>query len=231
MATPPKPPYVEKLEDRGEISIWLVDGAYIRGHIDEEFTTCGQHYHCHYIPENEIWLEKALKKNEWRFCVDHMLVERRLMAQGTTYDDALEAADKIERKERRRTGDIRKLTQSGKELPDPEAVHTRLWKKLNNGVSVWVVNGRLVRSVFDIDFVEGGHNYVYEFVPENEVWIDDETEEKERGFILLHELHERNLMAKGWTYDKAHVDSSILEYHYRHHPDELHEALGKEGWA
>jgi hypothetical protein len=93
------------------------------------------------------------------------------------------------------------------------------------------VNGRLVRSVFDIDFTAGGHDYVYEFVPENEVWIDDDIIETERGFVLLHELHERNQMARGWAYSKAHADSSRLEFRCRHHPDELHDALAAEGWA
>ena len=65
---------------------------------------------------------------------------------------------------------------------------------------------------------------------ENEVWIDNDLEELERPYVLLHELHERNLMAKGWTYSKAHEDSSKLEYHYRHHPNELHTALATEGW-
>jgi hypothetical protein len=65
-------------------------------------------------------------------------------------------------------------------------------------ISIWIVDGRLVRSVFDVDFTEGGHDYVYEFVPQNEVWIDNDLEESERPFVLLHELHERNLMAKGW---------------------------------
>ena len=71
-------------------------------------------------------------------------------------------------------------------------MHERLWKQLENAVSVWIVNGRLVRSVFDIDFTAGGHDHVYEFVPRGEVWIDDAIVEKERGFVLLHELHERN---------------------------------------
>jgi hypothetical protein len=44
-------------------------------------------------------------------------------------------------------------------------------------------------------------------------------------------LHERNRMAKGWPYSKAHAESSELEYRCRHHPDELHEALAAEGWA
>jgi hypothetical protein len=52
---------------------------------------------------------------------------------------------------------------------------------MENGVSVWTVNGRLVRGAFDIDFTAGGHDDVYEFVPAGEVWIDDAIEEKERG--------------------------------------------------
>ena len=102
---------------------------------------------------------------------------------------------------------------------------------LRSPVQVWIVQGRLVRSVFDIDFTAGGHDYVYEFVPANEVWIDDDIAEEERGYVLLHELHERNRMSTGWSYDKAHAESSRLEYHCRHHPDELHEKLAAEGWA
>ena len=92
------------------------------------------------------------------------------------------------------------------------------------------VKGRLVRSVYDIEFTEGGHEHVYEYIPRGEVWIDDDIHENERGFVLFHELHERNLMADGMDYDTAHDESSKLEKHYRKHPDELHEALSREGW-
>jgi hypothetical protein len=63
------------------------------------------------------------------------------------------------------------------------------------------------------------------------VWIDDDIEEDERGYILLHELHERNRMAAGWPYNKAHAESSRLESRCRHHPDLLHDALMAEGWG
>lgn len=225
-----KLPYLEKIDERGNLQVWIVDGSYIRGHIDEEFTNFGRHYSFPFIPKNELWIEKETKDDERKFFIDHLLVEHRLMEKGVPYDKALAEADKVERRERRRAGDMRRLTHHGKELPDGKEVHQRLWKKLENGVSVWIINGRLVRSVFDIDFTEGGHNYVYEFVPENEVWIDDAIEEKERGYVLLHELHEHNRMANGWPYNKAHAESSRLEYRCRHHPDELHEALAAEGW-
>ena len=224
-----QPPYIKKVGQRGTIIIWVVDGTYVRTHLDEEFTNYGEHYGFKCIPKNEFWLDKEAAEDEQQFFIDHLLVEYRLCEKGTSYDDALEAADKAERAERKKAGDVEKLIK-GSNLPDPIKVHVKLWKKLESGVSVWIINGRLVRSVFDIDFTEGGHDHVYEFVPQNEVWIDNDLEEAERPYVLLHELHERNLMAKGWTYSKAHEDSSKIEYYCRHHPSELHAMLAKEGW-
>jgi len=197
-----KPPYLHMDEKRGDYQVWIVDGAYIRGHVDEEFTNFGQHYRYSYIPKNEFWIDQEAEHDERAFFIDHLLVEHDL-----------------------------KVTHQGKELPDATIVHEHLWKKLEKSVSVWIVNGRLVRSAFDIDFTAGGHDHVYEFIPEAEIWIDDAIEEKERGFVLLHELHERNRMEKGMPYSKAHAESSLLEFQCRHHPDELHDALTTEGWA
>jgi hypothetical protein len=126
-------------------------------------------------------------------------------------------------------GDLRKVTE-GKSLPKAERVQERLWKTLPDGVSVWFVKGRLVRSVFDVEFTEGGHEHVYEYVPRGEVWIDDDIHDDELGFVLFHELHERNAMAKGADYNTAHEESSRLERYYREHPAELHQALADEGW-
>jgi hypothetical protein len=226
-----KAPYLRKGEVRGDIQVWIVDGAYLRGHIDEEFTNFGQHYRYPYIPEKEFWIDAEAEDDEQTFFIEHLLVEHRLMAKGASYAEAITEADRVERRERRRAGDVRKVTRRGKELPDPKAAHERLWKTLENGTQVWIVNGRLVRSVFDIDFTAGGHDHVYEFVPQGQVWIDGDIEEKERGFVLLHELHERNRMAEGMPYSKAHNESSRLEFRCRHHPDELHDALAAEGWA
>ena len=231
MEGPLTPPYLQRDETRGDFQVWIVDGVYIRGHIDEEFTNFGQHYRYSYIPLKEFWIDKEAEHDERKFFIEHLLVEHSLMAKGADYGDALTQADQVERRERRRAGDVRKVTHSGKTLPDATRVHETLWKKLENGVSVWVVNGRLVRSAYDIDFTAGGHDHVYEFVPEGEVWIDDAIEEEERGFVLLHELHERNRMALGMSYNQAHAESSRLEFHCRHHPDELHDSLAAEGWA
>lgn len=231
MAAPLKPPYVSRVETRGDYQVWIVDGPYIRGHIDEEFTNFGQHYRYPYIPEKELWIDREGAPDERAFFVEHLLVEHELMARGMAYAEALTRADQAERKERRRAGDVRKATRNGAQLPDGAVAHERLWKTLENGLKVWIVSGRRVRSVFDIDFTAGGHDHVYEFVPAGEVWIDDDIIESERGFVLLHELHERNRMGAGWPYNRAHAESSHLEFHCRHHPDELHDALAAEGWA
>lgn len=224
-----KPPYIRRVGQRGTITIWVVDGTYVRTHIDEEFTNYAQHYAFKFIPEKEFWLDQEASEDEQQFFIDHLLVEYELMKKGVPYNDALEAADKKEQSEREKSGDIEKV-KKGRSLADPSKVHIKLWKTLESGVKVWIVDGRLVRSVFDVDFTEGGHDHVYEFVPHNEVWIDNDLEEVERAYVLLHELHERNLMAKGWPYSKAHDDSSRIEFFCRHHPDKLHESLAVEGW-
>ena len=54
-----KLPYLEKMDERAGLQVWIVDGSYIRGHIDEEFTNFGQHYRYKYIPENEFWIDQG----------------------------------------------------------------------------------------------------------------------------------------------------------------------------
>ena len=120
-----KQPYVKKAGQRGLISVWIVDGAYVRTHIDEEFTNYGQHYAFTFIPKDEFWIDREGKPDELKFFVDHLLIEHRLMARGISYDDALEAADRAERAERKKSGDVRKLTGRGN-LPDPKKVHLHL---------------------------------------------------------------------------------------------------------
>jgi hypothetical protein len=219
--------YLKKLDEIGTIAVWTVNGKYVRKAIDEEFTNFGQHYRFRFIPTHEFWIDREHGLGEQQFFIDHLLVEHRLMAGGMPYDKALEKADAVEKKERRKTELIREI--SG--LPRAgivENIHKRLLKKYSGAVMVWVVKGELVRSLYFIDFTEGGHDKVYHFVPKNEVWIDDDIGPGERRFVLLHELHERHLMSLGWAYFKAHNSASKIEYHCRAHPEELEADLRLE---
>ena len=87
-----KPPYLQKDDQRGDFQVWIVDGPYVRGHIDEEFTNFGQHYRYPYIPELEFWIDQEAEHDERAFFIDHLLAEYSLMAKGASYGDALTQA-------------------------------------------------------------------------------------------------------------------------------------------
>jgi hypothetical protein len=228
-ARPPREPRVFYVGKRGEFAVWLVDGSYVRKNIDEEFSNFGHHYSFTAIPKGELWLDRETDPDEQKFYIGHMRVEYHLRERGVDEEVARRRANDHERRQRMRAGDLRKVKR-GELLPQPDAVHERLWKKLKNGVSVWFVKGRLVRSVYDVEFTEGGHEHVYEFIPRDELWIDNDIHHDEQGYVLFHEMHERNLMANGKDYDAAHEEASRLERYYRAHPAELHQALADEGW-
>jgi len=217
--------YVQKIGQHGSISIWLVDGYYVRKHLDEEFTNFGQHYRFKFIPENEFWIDRGASLEELPVFLDHLLVEHRLMKYGVPYEKALEIADRKERAERKRAGDTMEVPL--KRDPNSELVHLKLLAETGD-VRIWLVNGQLVRTLFDTDFTEGGHDLVYTYVPKGEVWIENDVGFAEVPYILLHELHERNLMKRGLSYNEAHAESSRLEYQVRHNQHELKEALKRE---
>lgn len=229
-------PYLKKYGEIAHFKIYLVDGKYIRTYLDEEFTNFGQHYRFRFIPKDEFWIDQEHHHgNEIHYYLDHLLLENRLMAKKMGYDQALAKADAIERKERRKS---RLLQQFGNDLLPH--LHEHLFKKYSSQVQVWMVNGELVRDKFFIDFTEGGHDLVYHFIPEKEIWIDSDLSLQEVKFVLLHELHERNLMAKELKgkkvsssklhqiYCLAHRSASSLEYFYRHHPRGIDKKIREE---
>ncbi len=223
-----KKPYIKKLDQIAAITVWIVDGQYVRGRIDEEFTNFGQHFRFRFIPLHEFWIDKEHALGEGQFFIDHLLTEYRLMTQGMAYDKALQKADAVELKERRKTELVRQISKLSKRKTIQD-IHKRPLKKYSGAVRVWIIRGGLVRSLYFIDFTEGGHDLVYpHFIPKDEVWLDDDLSPGERQFVLLHELHERHLMSLGWPYFKAHRSASRIEYHCREHPDELETNLRLE---
>jgi hypothetical protein len=224
-------PYIKNIEEIQSIKVWIVNGQYVREHLDEEFTNFGQHYRFPFIPINEFWLDQQHAPGEEQFFIDHLLIEYRLMRKGMDYDQAIDKADAAEKAERAKTALFQKgeaLLKSGQTAQLINKIHKEFLSEFGSAVKVWVVDGELVREMFYIDFTEGGHDKVYKFVPAGEIWIDDDVMPEERRFILLHEMHERYLMAHGWNYGKAHKDSSRIEFKCRLHPEELDAALKKE---
>lgn len=78
-------------------------------------------------------------------------------------------------------------------------------------VRIFLVDGNKVRNHMLINFTMGGHHYVYNRIPEDEIWIDDHNYD-ERAAVVEHEAHERKLMKfKKMSYSKAHDQANIVE--------------------
>ncbi len=222
--------HLEKIETLGKIAVWLVNGQKIRMNKGgDQFTNFGQHYRFPFIPEHEFWLDKETHPDERRFFIDHLLTKYKLMQEGMDYDEAIDWANAQERTERLKAKSIHEILEKVNFLP-PNSVHERKIGETKNSVSVWVVDGRMVRSAYFIDFTEGGHDLVYSFVPNKQVWLDNDLKAAERLFVLLHELYERSLMKKGLTYPHAHAHASQLEWNCRHDLEKLKERLLEQGW-
>lgn len=222
-----KKPYLKKLTKISKWTVWAVDGNYIRTRINEEFTNFGQHYRFPFIPKWEFWIDKEGAEGEKQFFIDHLLAEWRIMDKGCSYEHAIVVADAIEKRERAKSKLMKKVKRELKKTPiPPEMYRQKLFSR--SGLTVWQVSGELVRDLFFIDFTEGGHHYVYHFVPSDEVWIDDDVQPAERKFVILHELHERNLMAHKWSYLRAHRSASHLEYECRRRPSLLDAKIKEE---
>ncbi|MFZ5559883.1 MAG: hypothetical protein ACOZAL_03790 [Patescibacteria group bacterium] len=238
--------YIKKIGRRGKITIWLVDGSKIRRDLDKEFTNFGHHYFFEFIPKDEFWIDQEHGKDELRYYIDHMLIEYRLISEGKDFDYAEEMANIAEKKERAKSklvSPVFEEQKKGAEIIDK--IHKELLEEYSQKLKIWVVNGELVRGLLCVEFSEGGHDKVYPFIPKGEIWLDNVLGPMERKFVLLHELHERNLMPEGHNlkikngiseadtnynkiYSTAHIKASKLEYYCRQHPEQLDEKLKQE---
>jgi len=237
-------PYLQEFTKVSNFTVWIVDGTYVRSNIDIEFTNFGQHLRFGFIPENEFWIDKENNPGEEKFFIKHMLVEHQLMKEGMSYDEAIDEADKLELEERMKSKKILEIKNEGFDANDViNMVHKELLAE-HGELKIWLVDGELVRSFIQVSFTEGGHDKVYSFVPENEIWIDDDLNPEERKFVLLHEMYERNLMFRNWSYyveeeqqlkhrrgnrfKSAHTAASALELMCRKNPELLDEKLAEE---
>ena len=194
------------LKTIGNKSVYLVDGESIRRDTEIDFTDFGQHYRFSFIPANEIWIDEETKPEERKFFIQHALAERELMKRGEPYEKALEIADRVEKAERNKV----RRQYSETDGPADESIYVRLWKTFKD-VKIYLIDGEMVRELYDPQFVYGGHGLVYDYVPKNEVWLEEVLNKHERKYILLHELYERCLMKHGIPYEEAHDDASEYE--------------------
>lgn len=86
-----------------------------------------------------------------------------------------------------------------------------------DGLAIYLVDGERTRNEIDVDFVNGGNGAAYpNYVPRDEIWIDDAQHVLDRTATALHELIERDLMLDhGLDYDRAHDAANRYERAFR----------------
>ena len=199
--------------------IYLVDGESVRNLSSSAEEFGGVAIHPQFpdlIPVDEIWIEKDSSKNEIPILVDTALYQLKLIAAGKSKDEAYKEAIRREKRERAKA-DYARRGHRQSEHTLPRDIYIKLYRTLFDGTKVWLVNGEEVRNHTKTDFIEGGHDYVYDFIPDGEVWLEDGLNPEELPYILYHEVTERKLMKdKKMDYDDAHEIAADKEYEMRH---------------
>jgi tRNA nucleotidyltransferase/poly(A) polymerase/DNA topoisomerase IB len=93
-----------------------------------------------------------------------------------------------------------------------EALHERMLGTWEDGRTVWLVNGEIVRDKIDVNFTDGGNPARYGYVPQNEYWLDHVETDRDLACTLCHEVVETYMMEHlSYSYDGAHDRASSYE--------------------
>jgi hypothetical protein len=201
---------------------------------DEEFTNFAVHTDIpNLIPRGEVWVDERTFEDEGIFCLVNAMVHLKKLEEGLHEEKAYTAGVEAERalreamtglkyrggKPHRRTpADV--YVSDYLALPDP-----------TGPIAARLVDGFYVRSVYRTDYVEGGHGYVYPWVPRREIWLEHGVAAKELPFVLAHEYTELRLMRDdGLGYDPAHAIAAKVEFALRE-GDALRDLLTAPGRA
>jgi hypothetical protein len=212
---------VEKkyLRDYMGYKVYLVDEYAIRDMSRplQEFTNFGtSEQFPELIPADEIWVSDSYNDDEVSSYVDTAAIYKNMVRLGIPFGRAYNIAIGREKvlRERRRNA-VGGCPWSTNEKPSRDDIYVEKMRDID-GVTVWIVDGDVLRDCFKTDFVEGGHGYVYPWIPNDEIWIEDEVDQPEREAILLHEYVELVKMRDdGWDYSEAHEEAGRREFEYR----------------
>jgi hypothetical protein len=198
------------------LSVWRVDGHWVRDRIDVDFTNGTHDLVSSFVPAQEIWLDREAAgpgADEWRLWMLFQLAHRRRMVEGATYLEALATAERVELRARREAAGGGPVDRRS-EAVRADALRRSLGRA--EGRRVYLVRGRVVRDRAYVHFTMGGHGRRYRFIPLDEIWIDDAVAPAERPAIVHHELVELELMDReGMSYHDAHTRASAAERVFR----------------
>jgi hypothetical protein len=78
---------------------------------------------------------------------------------------------------------------------------------VRKGISIWIVDGYLVRKNIFPDFGFSGNDLSCHFIPSKEIWIDGQISCEETEYSIGIEMMERLEMLKGKAYSDAYEDA------------------------
>jgi hypothetical protein len=207
------------IQQYGHFKVCVVNGKAVRDFSKEaeEFGEISIHpYFPTLIPKNEIWIEDNIKPKEQGVLIASALHQLKKIESGMSLEKAYEDGMKKQNKYREAILlSKKKIYSTNKSAPD--YVYIKKYGHVENeDVDVWLVDGETVRNHFKVDYLEGGHGYVYGWIPNGEIWIEKSPHPNEWSYILLHEYVELVLMKyKKMGYDKAHAIASKCEWYMR----------------
>ncbi|MCK9421811.1 MAG: hypothetical protein M0Q38_04375 [Bacteroidales bacterium] len=216
---------------RGGIDVWVVDGYKVRHKIYKEFLYGGNEQRYIFNPKGEIWIDHAISCEEFELTLAHELNERHLMAKfGWTYDRAHDSSLALEVVKRRQFQEVcRKHEETLPKVSPTDRDNRKEIRDISdsvilehiyripvgerNGLSIWIVDGYLVRKNIFPDFGFSGNDLVYHFIPPREIWIDGQISCEEMDYSIAEEQQERAKLAQGKTFGEAY-ETAVSENQY-----------------
>lgn len=206
----------KKLIDQyGKYKIYVVDGEAVRdiSPESEEFGLSSIHAYLGCIPKDEIWIEDDVKPEERDVLIHSALYQLKQIENGVSPDKAYESGVAKEKNYREALSSSKKHPERTNE-PAADKIYVRKYGRIKDeDIDVWLVDGENIRDRYKTDFMEGGHGFVYGWIKNDEIWLENGIHEKELPYILLHEYVERIIMKyKKMSYDKAHSIAAKVEF-------------------
>jgi hypothetical protein len=155
-----------------------------------------------FVPPGQLWIDRRYRA-ETKFQLEVFQIEK--MKKWTKKGDN----DRYPPYKALRDYLKEKLCKAG---PVPDFVEREEWNA-EHQVNIVYVRGDIVRKHLDPHFVFGGHDLVYPsyITTPKTIWVDVCQDPREIKYTLLHETHERKLMARGWRYGPAHASAIRAE--------------------
>lgn len=85
---------------------------------------------------------------------------------------------------------------------------------------MWTVDGEAIRNRIYQDFVAGGNEARYPWVPKGELWLERTMTPSDALGVLVHEYVETKAMLRGASYSEGHDRANVVERAVRHAQDD-----------